>query len=410
MDPILTPASWKYKHEGNANVVFTYTGSQPPLEGHVLRVRKSDDTSETPMSLGDEQGFQERVIGPLVGGDYVAKTRLVKVTPDFLQALSTAFAALRPEARRNRDLDLRQEFVALIPDLTVAGTDGRDGGEAITVEIKPKWGFLPTSPNINPVKLHTCRYCMHQHYKQHIPPSEFCPLDLYSGDQRRVAKAVDALVRCPQNNLRVFVGGECVGVDSATAKAAVEALMRASHSTDMTPAAFLTTLLTPIITSQPLFPRLATHQAGLDSLDIEGIITVYNALPTELKEMNPTLGEWEGVVAGYLGHDVGAVEGVEESRQRVYEYLLSATLKDCSVMITVWVEENTEDDGHTAPSKENEGTISVPTSSSQPRTIRYTLGLVDIDPKNITKVPEHYAKDQEIVKCYASVGVERRCG
>ncbi|KAI8817289.1 inositol-pentakisphosphate 2-kinase [Fimicolochytrium jonesii] len=409
MDPILTPTSWKYKHEGNANVVFTYTGSHPPLKGHVLRVRKSVDTSETPMSLGDEQGFQERVIAPLVGGDYVAKTRFVKVTPDFLQALSTAFAALRPELRRNRDLDLRQEFVALIPDLTVASTDGRGGGLAITVEIKPKWGFLPTSPNITPVKLHTCRYCMHQHYKQHTPLSEFCPLDLYSGDHRRVAKAVDALVMCPQNNLRVFVRGDCVGVNSATAKAAVEALMRASHSTDTTPATFLTTLLTPIITSQPLFPRLATHQAGLDSLDIEGIIMVYNALPMELKTTNPTLGEWEGVVARYLGNDVGAVEGVEESKQRVYEYLLSATLKDCSVMITVWVDENAEDNGHSAPSKENEGTISVPTSL-QPTIIRYTLGLVDIDPKNITKVPEHYAKDQEIVKCYASVGVERRCG
>ena len=112
----------------------------------------------------------------------------------------------------------------------------------MTVELKPKWGFLPSSPFLDQrtaeVKRSVCRYCMHQTLKAqrgdgqsraHQPHrsgrcsavanasaaagaalrcyaagvcggsvdrrSGFCPLDLFSCDPVRVRSAVRALLR-----------------------------------------------------------------------------------------------------------------------------------------------------------------------------------------------------------------------
>src|SRR3989338_3726070 len=57
----------------------------------------------------------------------------------------------------------------------------------VLFEIKPKWGFLP--PNAfkllpaNSVKLHACRFCLHQHYRSTLDASfvrsQYCPLALF---------------------------------------------------------------------------------------------------------------------------------------------------------------------------------------------------------------------------------------
>lgn len=39
---------------------------------------------------------------------------------------------------------------------------------------------------------------------------DFCPLDLYSGDQKRVMASIESLLRDPHRNLRIFVDGNVV--------------------------------------------------------------------------------------------------------------------------------------------------------------------------------------------------------
>lgn len=61
---------------------------------------------------------------------------------------------------------------------------------------------------------------MHAYYRMihdgHEPAGDFCPLDLYSGDELRVTRAVLALwdgwvnSKGSANNLRVFVSGETI--------------------------------------------------------------------------------------------------------------------------------------------------------------------------------------------------------
>jgi inositol-pentakisphosphate 2-kinase len=65
----------------------------------------------------------------------------------------------------------------------------------------------------------TCRFCMHAHLKSTEGDNVslgYCPLDLYSGEESRVLRAIHSLwdawigTSGHINNLRVFVGGNMV--------------------------------------------------------------------------------------------------------------------------------------------------------------------------------------------------------
>ncbi|KAJ3178512.1 Inositol-pentakisphosphate 2-kinase [Geranomyces variabilis] len=410
----MDPGHWAYKGEGNANLVLSYVGPDAALLGRVLRLRKATDDdlnahSPSPFSLDYEIGFQRHVIAPLLGPEYVAPADLVEVTAAFLEEVSRHVSAARPPGRRSRPLDLSQSHAALIKDLTYVPRQ-RDGEavRTIAVEIKPKWGFLPTSPLIAPeheVKRRTCRYCMHQQWKAKLAAQKqhdghvanaFCPLDLYSRDRARVRAAFDALLPNPQNNLRLFVDGQPTSLDSDQARSVLAEHFQtvAANAMDV-----LFEHLTNILLSDNLLPRLQQHQRGLDPLDIEGVFPLYDAMPEHLRTAVPTLDEWKEITDAYCS---GATErrlAVEyqpssaESARVIREYLISATLKDCSVIITLWLESAKQ----SPPTEPNESVILLP-DSPDGSALRYRIGVLDVDPKRAAKIPAHFLLDRDIVE------------
>lgn len=88
---------------------------------------------------------------------------------------------------------------------------------------QPKWAFLPSlvhlSEETRAIKTRTCRFCMHSHFKAqkgHQKVTDYCPLDLFSGRESRVLKAVrclwDAWITsdATANNLKIFAAGQFV--------------------------------------------------------------------------------------------------------------------------------------------------------------------------------------------------------
>ncbi|XP_043947896.1 inositol-pentakisphosphate 2-kinase isoform X2 [Drosophila biarmipes] len=151
-------------------------------------------------------------------------------------------------------------FDVLLANLQAKGTtgDGTGGGAAGTrssvrrlgdtyaIEIKPKQGWLQLASDVNdlfdlmPAGAETkpneeprnqeeqpppardkcwCRFCSMQLLKLHNGKikrlGHYCPLDLFSGAPSRMLDALDALLACPQNNLRVFQNGNLIYGDHA---------------------------------------------------------------------------------------------------------------------------------------------------------------------------------------------------
>ncbi|TPX62973.1 inositol-pentakisphosphate 2-kinase [Powellomyces hirtus] len=333
---LLDAALWSYKGEGNANIVVAYIGPDPLITGCVLRVRKALDEDvrldevpvPSPFTLQYEMGFQQHVVAPLVGPEYVGRMQLVNVNPTFLHNLSDSMADARPKARRTKLLDFSQPYAALIADLTyVPHLKMASPTKVVAVEIKQSTGAALNN--------------------------FFQPAD---------ASAHDPL------------------------------------STGM---ASLFENLIAILTRDNLLQRLRYHQRNLDSLDIEGIFPLYATLPDDVKNANPSLSEWKETMDLYRqrieqNDDIAAQLSKcspKERLQFIHEYLLAATLKDCSIIIAMWLKDPNSTESSDTPA--NEGTVRLDTSS---QVLRYRVGILDIDPKRITKIPDYYKLDQNIVE------------
>jgi inositol-pentakisphosphate 2-kinase len=105
----------------------------------------------------------------------------------------------------------------ILSDHSLFGQSALKGEPCISVEIKPKCGFVPDSIYIadsNSIKRSVSRFEMHQALKldQHLisEKSKYDPLALFSGSRDMIHEAVKAIYSTPQNNFRVFLNGSLV--------------------------------------------------------------------------------------------------------------------------------------------------------------------------------------------------------
>lgn len=194
--------------------------------------------------------------------------------------------------------------------------------------------------------------------------SQYCPIDLFSGQELLVHDALESLVQTPQNNLRLFVEG----VQQTVTPGAIEAiltkeLLEAKKPNDEQRPTIVD-VLAKILVNSTLLERLARLQLSLDSLDIETIHQLYvhlakstdNSIPEptfdeylataeaflERTDMNGMMSDTREAFVAQNASSLGfgpedSLEDVPDSLKLhfIREFLLSATLKDCSILITV---------------------------------------------------------------------------
>ncbi|KAJ3278875.1 hypothetical protein HK104_001956 [Borealophlyctis nickersoniae] len=378
----------------------------------------------------------------------------VLVTQDFLRSISHAVNPSRPEGRRGKNVDLTEKFAALMTDHTVmhksvvinSSADACIDPSTLSVELKPKWGFRPASSS-ETLKLRTCRYCMHQYYKlQHDAAhsvNSFCPLDLYSGDANRMREGFRVLGKNPQNNLKVFLDGVLRDLTEESTHKLLDAFFP-GHGYNG-----LVALLTTILSKDPLLATLKMRQQTLDPHDIEKIHRWYQSVIDEGGSiMDPTEKEWVKTVEMYLERMNGtglqskkldvsleppkaqSQDGVLSPRakrkrspvvdsaddierkskkpkisesddhnlsrsmklQRIFEFMISVTLKDLSIMITFSRDAKppTETTIDTASAS---GGVKLDNAGFE-----YKMRVVDIDPKRVSKIPHYLQQDKDIVR------------
>ncbi|GAB0096011.1 Inositol-pentakisphosphate 2-kinase [Sergentomyia squamirostris] len=224
-----------YRAEGNANLVLAIPHMQ-----QVLRLGKSSRNSDHPSNdhviMVTEYG---RIMSSLFTADFTIEPKLVFLRIPNYQSLNNWLNQFRPSMRCDKEIKCRAGI--LYPDLAILRRDLlpeniQVKGETYCVEIKPKQGWILPKDILEALFPDSdgqfCRFCAMQYLKlvrQTIKRvSNYCPIDLFSGDRTRMLKALQGLVETPQNNFRMWRSGHLIygdGLDSARFREALEDVM-----------------------------------------------------------------------------------------------------------------------------------------------------------------------------------------
>ncbi|KAL6844428.1 hypothetical protein ACP4OV_026101 [Aristida adscensionis] len=428
---------WVYKGEGAANLILSYTGSSPSMLGKVLRVKKvlKDKTQPAPSCIVFSsheqllwghipelvesvkqdclaQAYAVHVMIPHLGANHVDGGIRVRVSRNFLELVEKNVISSRPVWRVNASsIDNSADSALLIADHSLFSGNPR-GSRCIAVEIKAKCGFLPSSEYIskeNCIKKQVTRYKMHQHLKFHqgelisntflhtfqiLKTSEYNPLDLFSGSKERIRIAIKSFFSTPQNNFRIFVNGSLVfggmggGADSVNPDEAGKCVEDLSKVSGLELSDFVELLSEAICKSGVLGKLLATQK--LDDHDIEGAIHLYYNIISEACLVCKDITDAELLRKYTLLHSLS----VDKSLKIVRDFLISATAKDCSIMMSFQPRESgTTDSEYDSVYLE-----------SVKQTYDYKAYFVDLDVKPLDKMVHYFELDQKIVNFYTRSG------
>lgn len=258
-----TTTDWVYFSEGGKHAIFTH-------QDHVLRVEKSPlvraahaaldqppltrnnqyDLLEDTDAPSSSVRFRELIIEPNLGDCYVDVPREVFLPAEFCSKLyddALSSGNIPPsrltswQAKENINSDniiqsgvnatLLRNHTRLKGQL-LNGTKRVPGPVTLSVEIKPKAGYLTNSPLVLPAhrcKYYRSRYDLQQELmeknlvkrgwcksketdNQHsFRRSNYSPLDLFSGDFFKLKTSVKELSKNMQNNFRIWCNGKILG-------------------------------------------------------------------------------------------------------------------------------------------------------------------------------------------------------
>ncbi|KAF2069820.1 hypothetical protein CYY_008858 [Polysphondylium violaceum] len=429
------PEYWSYKGEGACNVVVSYTGPHNPnFNGKVLRFKKYDkkkifsppiassnsDIISEETTVSDQKEIElykyvVDVVSPLIGSEYVYPGEMIRVDKSFIQKLDQHIFNDRPVFRSTLRLDYSQSIGFLISDLTmfneISLPSSFSHSSVLCIEIKPKWGFLPKShPYLNKeyscLKTCYCRYCMHQYTKlsqnQISTISNYCPIDLFSNDVNRQMYSIVELLCNPQNNIKIYCDGELeftgsqgggVERDRESSISTISNLLKSFKLFKGDQVINqLSQMITTILRKETVLSKIKNVQM-LDRLDIEGIYYLY-------KKQN---GENQASIDGVDYSELDKLDK-QEIEKEISDFLLSSTLKDCSIMISMifnhTIDDNTNlDDYQFINSTKNPHVQSTDNNNNK---LYYKIGIVDLDTKKYSSIPHYFEHDQNILKEFKS--------
>lgn len=239
---------------------------------------------------------------------------------------------------------------------------------------------------------------MHSHLRA-IPVNNFCPLDLYSVDSSRVQKALNVLLKENplKKTLSVSVKGEKLSLGSKIDQQLLSSFIGNDGDVDM-----LQDILASVILKDPVLQVIKQLQMHLDEMDVEWIFSLFRRNNDYMKLVTDDISIWTDVVDRFQKRQQKETASTsdfcnsEEQIQRIYEYILSMTFKDCSLMINV-----------TPLTEKNRSEKTVILANS--KSFQYDVKVIDTDLKDIKKIPFWFQLDQSIVKHATETNFGKKC-
>ncbi|KIL69866.1 hypothetical protein M378DRAFT_184241 [Amanita muscaria Koide BX008] len=387
------PSDWRYVSEGGATVVFSYIGDNDfQFNNTVLRLRKKALIHDGKPTEDPIIEFQRRCTSRLIPLVHLPRLDIALLDKEWLESFVALHDSARPEDRRAKDsIDVTSQMAVLATDLV--------GGDWIAVEIKPKWAFLPSpkylSPETDSVKTKTCRFCMHSRVRGSRGEAQavgYCPLDLFSGEEGRMRCAIsnlwDAWMASDGaiNNLKIFVRG--ILIRPSEARSMCKDDSRSISQTKDVREAFISALV-PLLLGTPVLRTISHLQRTLDALDIEGLSKLCRDAEHDAAVLSePTINDWDEFVSEYLSSKTSNLEpDIHVLRYHLLAYLLSATFKDCSLIIRL---------NHLDSESGNGVQLD-------------RVSVIDLDKKSMTRIKQWERLDREIVEDYMKLGYQKIC-
>ncbi|CDW53678.1 Ins P5 2-kin domain containing protein [Trichuris trichiura] len=332
------PAAIAYfRGEGNCHIVigFERNGAR-----YVWRVRKtfSTDDDENYYEMSDNTTFCF-VMSRLFKRHVVAVPQLISLDVSLLESVPHFQRHPVSVARQTSESTV---YAMELPDLCYFTEFSPESmSNTVTVEIKPKQGFFPLSlRRVSPY----CSNCLLQMVKSRNGTYEsmydFCPLDLYSLDFKRVHHAVKSLVKIPHANMKVFKNGQLVHSSQQTVANPTDLDKLFGHRcvNGIAQGEDFAKLIAKILTcnyvedpddSECLVPNipLLQYMLLLQKRDIEGPFAISKCFKELMKRSED---------AGTASDPTRIFQNTPASvRANALRSMITASLRDCSIMITM---------------------------------------------------------------------------
>ncbi|KIH51092.1 hypothetical protein ANCDUO_18824, partial [Ancylostoma duodenale] len=201
--------SFCFRGEGRANFVISakHASSGIRIVWRFAKARKSGLITWKAKSELVNQ-YMERMVSPFFDSLFLVNPKIIEMRVEDVHQLAKI-----PSLPANLKLETFDEIVALPSDLSFLPLSNIPRNvlrlsalEMLDATRIPKHLISYIGPTI------TLEKCGSNHYEEMY---DFCPLDLYSGNFARMKSSLEALLKVPHRNLRLFIDGNLMHSDES---------------------------------------------------------------------------------------------------------------------------------------------------------------------------------------------------
>lgn len=365
-----------------------------------------------PEKLFAMEKFVNIILKPILG-DFVSTVSVVVLDQKQMETIRTSVTSFRPLKRLSKNI--YTPYALVMSDHCFLAEDDAKY-PIIAVEIKPKQGFLNQQSNNSG---QFCNFCIKQNYlsktgKDGGLKSKYCPLDLFSGNSRRMEGAIESLMEIPKNNLRIYMDGSLLHDENTTETKKCDAMIKEIFQSVSTFRRILIEILKSTSSSGELSKnchnqednwKIETHVLSTrekkschddetlpKNCILDRILRLQTCSTSDIEAeklvKNMTLRgfQQEEIQKIVSGDDRMLRDFSDEATKNIIKlqkYCMSVTAKDLSIILTI-SQKDVKDES------EDSSRITV-----NDRSFRYKLSIIDLDPKSLDKIP-HYIENKRL--------------
>lgn len=366
---------------------------------------------------------------PLLGSHFVRPVGIGRLSDEDFERVKLEAQPFRPKNRCKKDINSKKVIVSQDCVFLTPEYDLDTIGDTFSVEIKPKqgWHSLKASCSVD-----LCHRCLKQYaklYRGEISSiSEYCPLDLFSGDKVRMKRAIFDLCDNPCNRFKLFRNGNLVYTDNIGSISDMEKELSKlfgnpkSNSLDLLSALLCTALLSPMEDPKPIsvredFVPIRPESIGRNNgcCDTRNDPLPNNCILQRLLTLqkHTQISDHDAkVICDRLLSNVDDLDGLHQlvlwgpndkleyqltsdeidAVLQLQRFLLSVTAKDVSILITF-----REIRGDVADPSVHVPYFDFPMLNKR---FRLMISVIDLDPKSVHRISSWVQRKEEWLRIY----------